>query len=173
MFNFIFKYKTGLQIWILEIEELKLSLSELKIDSKPQWGKMTSAQMLKHCNRQAKLYCNEYSSNLYAKFLANTIGKFHLFYVKYYLKYDIYRYKKNSFSLKFLDTTNLFDIDFEEEKNILIKRLNLVSNYKKKFIVNPMHGLVSNETFKKNIFAHVKYHLNQFGVLKKIHQTWF
>ena len=74
MFNFIFKYKTGLQIWILEIEELKLSLSELKIDSKPQWGKMTSAQMLKHCNRQAKLYCNEYSSNLYAKFLANTIA---------------------------------------------------------------------------------------------------
>ena len=24
---------------------------------------------------------------------------------------------------------------------------------------------IANETFKKNIFAHVKYHLNQFGVL--------
>ena len=38
-------------------------------------------------------------------------------------------------------------------------------NYEKIFIVNPIHGLVNKETFKKNIFTHTKYHLNQFGVL--------
>ena len=149
----------------MEIEELKLSLAKLKIDSKPQWGKMTSAQMLKHCNRQAKLYCNEYSSNVYTMFLANTIGKLHLFYVKYYLNYNIYRYKKNSAGLKFLDTTKLLNLDFEEEKQKLIQRHNYVSNYQKKFIVNSMHGWVTNKTFKKNVFAHIQYHLNQFGVL--------
>ena len=36
---------------------------------------------------------------------------------------------------------------------------------KKNLYVNPIHGLVNKETFKKNVFAHHKYHLNQFGVL--------
>ena len=57
------------------------------------------------------------------------------------------------------------EIDFKKEKQKLIKRHIYVHNYEKKFIVNPIHGLVKKETFKKNIFAHTKYHLNQFGVL--------
>ena len=51
------------------------------------------------------------------------------------------------------------NINFEEEKKELIKRLHFVHNFNKKYMTNPMHGRVRNETFKKNIFAHVKYHL--------------
>ena len=149
----------------MDIKQLKISLEKLKVDTMPRWGKMNSSQMLKHCNRQAKLYCNEYKANFFVLILAHTIGKLHLFYIKYYINYDINKYKKNSRGLRILDTTKIQEIDFKEEKQKLIKRHIYVHNYEKNFIVNPIHGLVNKETFKKNIFAHTKYHLNQFGVL--------
>ena len=63
------------------IEYLISSINRLKVDSKPKWGVMNCSQMLKHCNRQAKLYCNEYKTSFLSFFLANTIGKIHLFYL--------------------------------------------------------------------------------------------
>ena len=137
----------------MDIKHLKISLEKLKADTKPRWGRMNSSQMLKHCNRQAKLYCNEYNSNFFVLLLAHTIGKLHLLYVKYYINYDINKYKKNSRGLRILDTTQVQEIDFKKEKQKLIKRHIYVNNYEKKFIVNPIHGLVKKETFKKNIFA--------------------
>lgn len=74
-------------------------------------------------------------------------------------------YKKNSRGLRILDTTKFQEIDFKENKQKLIKRHIYMHNYENFFIVNPIHGLVNIDTFKKNIFAHTKYHLNQFGVL--------
>ena len=56
---------------------------------------------------------------------------------------------KNSRGLKILDTTKIEEIDFEEEKKKLIERHIYVYNYEKNFIVNPIHGLVNKETFKK------------------------
>ena len=75
-------------------------INRLKVDTKPNWGVMNCSQMLKHCNRQAKLYCNEYKTS-YLSFLANTIGKIHLFYLKYIIQYDINKYKKNTKGLSF------------------------------------------------------------------------
>ena len=66
-----------------ELDILVNSTNKLKVSSKPSWGIMTSSQMLKHCNRQAKLYCNEYKTSYKSFFLANTLGKIHLFYLKY------------------------------------------------------------------------------------------
>ena len=141
------------------------SINNLEVNAKPKWGEMTASQMLKHCNRQAKLYCNEYKTSYLSLFLANTIGKIHLFYLKYIIQYDINKYKKNSKGLSFLNTSNIDNIDFEDEKNKLIKRLKFVNNFKPQYISTPIHGKVRNETFKKNIFVHVKYHLNQFNAL--------
>ncbi len=147
------------------IENLISSINRLKPDSKPNWGVMNCSQMLKHCNRQAKLYCNEYKTSYKSFFLANTLGKIHLFYLKYIIQYDINKYKKNSRGLSFLNTSNIENIDFEEEKNKLIKRLKFVYNFEPEYVSTPIHGKVRNETFKKNIFVHVKYHLNQFNAL--------
>ena len=41
----------------------------------------------------------------------------------------------------------------------------MVINFNQKFILNPMHGKISKEFFKKVIIGHTSYHLNQFGVL--------
>ena len=45
------------------LQHLILSINQLKVDTKPSWVNMNCAQMLKHCNRQAKLYCNEYKTS--------------------------------------------------------------------------------------------------------------
>jgi len=57
------------------------------------------------------------------------------------------------------------DIDFNKEKIELIQRLKLANDYNKKFIINPMHGKISKETFREVIRGHTSFHLKQFGVL--------
>ena len=51
----------------MNVEKLLVSLNLLKDSSIAKWGVMSSSQMLKHCNRHAKLFCNEYNSNLFHK----------------------------------------------------------------------------------------------------------
>ena len=51
--------------------------------------------------------------------------------------------------LSFLNTSNIENIDFEEEKNKLIKRLKFVYNFEPEYVLTPIHGKVRNETFKK------------------------
>lgn len=151
----------------MNLENLIQSINRLKVDSQPKWGKMSAPQMLKHCNKQVKLYCNESKFGLVSFFRTLCIGKLHLFYVKYVVRYDIHRYKKNSYSPGILKTTKIHEINFEEEKRRLIGQLEYVSKFNKKFRYTPLHGWVKNKTFKKNIEIHTKYHLYQFGVLQE------
>ncbi|MDG1690375.1 MAG: hypothetical protein P8I02_06350 [Flavobacteriales bacterium] len=152
---------------ILNIKNLLNSLNSLKDNSKPEWGVMSSAQMLKHCNRHAKLFCNEYNSNIFYKIMAMTYGKYHLFNIKYLLKYDIKKFKGKSKIPDFLITSSLKDIEFEKEKDILIDRLKYLSKINSGIMFNPAYGFVKWSTNKKVIFSHVCYHLDQFGVLNK------
>ena len=151
----------------MNLERLINAIESLEPSSIPKWGKMSSVQMLKHCNRHTKFYYNQKKRGVLSNLLTLTFGKMHLFYVKYYIRYDINRYSRNSYSPKFLLTSNLQDLDFGHEKKILIEHLKFVHSYNEKFIKSPVHGKVKNSTFKKNIDAHIRYHLDQFGVLKK------
>ena len=147
---------------IINIEKLLTSLNSLKDSSKAHWGVMSSSQMLKHCNRHTKLFCNEYNSNLFHKIAAMIYGKYHLLNIKYILKFDIKKFRGNSKTPDFLITSSLKDIDFENEKNLLIERLKYLSNIKNGFIFNPAYGFVKWSTNKKVIFSHVYYHLKPF-----------
>ena len=55
------------------LQHLISSINQLKVDTKPIWGTMNCAQMLKHCNRQAKLYCNEYKTS----YMSLILGQHH------------------------------------------------------------------------------------------------
>ena len=72
--------------------------------------------MLIHCNRHAKLFCNEYNSNFYHKIAAMIYGKYHLLNIKYILKFDNKKFRDNSKIPDFLIISSLKDIDFENEK---------------------------------------------------------
>ena len=149
----------------MDLEILVQSIEKLTPTSKPNWGLMNATQMLKHCNRHTKMYCTQRKTGFFGNLLTLTFGKMHLFYVKYIIRYDIKRYAKNSYSPKFLKTSKLEGLDFEYEKKKLIEQLNFVYHYDKKIIINPMHGRLKKDTFKRNVDAHIRYHLYQFGVL--------
>ena len=96
-----------------------------------------SQMFLKHCNKHTKCllhkcYCNESKKRGFVSFFRTLIlGKIHLFYVKYYVRYDIHKYKKNSYSPSILRTSNTKEINFNEEKNNLISQILDASKFNK------------------------------------------
>ena len=67
--------------------------------------------------------------------------------------------------MKFFDPKRANGLDFLNEKKELIQRLKSVNDFNKSFIINPLHGKVTKETFKEVVRGHTSYHLKQFGVL--------
>lgn len=148
----------------LNLQSLINALHTLEDNSIPKWGVMTAPQMLKHCNLQIKLYSRNKSSGFSSLLRTYTMGRLHLLYVKYYVRYDIHRYRKNSYSLPSLRTAELADVDFDQERTELVGRLKTVSEFKGRMRYTPLHGWVSRLTYQRNIYVHVQYHLHQFGV---------
>ena len=147
----------------MEIDKLISAIKKLTPETKPKWGKMNATQMVWHCKRFIIFYQNEknYPPNLMTK----TLGYMHMFFLKYIIKWDYDKYPKNTPTLKFFDPAKAKDVDLEDEKKELIKRLKMVNEYDQEFLVNTMHGKVKRDTFKEVVRGHTSFHLKQFGVL--------
>ena len=147
----------------MEIDKLISAIKKLTPETKPKWGKMNATQMVWHCKKFIIFYQNEknYPPNLRTK----TLGYMHLFFLRHILKWDYDKYPKNTPTLKFFDPAKAKDVDLEDEKKELIKRLKMVNEYNQEFIVNTMHGKVKRDTFKEVVRGHTSFHLKQFGVL--------
>ena len=147
----------------MEIDKLISAIKKLTPETKPKWGKMNAAQMVWHCKKFIIFYQNEknYPPNLRTK----TLGHMHLFFLRHILKWDYDKYPKNTPTLKFFDPAKAKDVDLEDEKKELIKRLKMVNEYDQEFLVNTMHGKVKRDTFKEVVRGHTSFHLKQFGVL--------
>ena len=147
----------------MEIDKLISAIKKLTPETKPKWGKMNATQMVWHCKKFIIFYQNEknYPPNLRTK----TLGYIHLFFLRHILKWDYDKYPKNTPTLKFFDPAKAKDVDLEDEKKELIKRLRMVNEYDQEFLVNTMHGKVKRDTFKEVVRGHTSFHLKQFGVL--------
>ena len=147
----------------MEIDKLICAVKKLTPKTKPKWGKMNATQMVWHCKKFIIFYQNEknYPPNLRTK----TLGYMHLFFLRHILKWDYDKYPKNTPTLKFFDPAKAKDVDLEDEKKELIKRLKMVNEYHQEFLVNTMHGKVKRDTFKEVVRGHTSFHLKQFGVL--------
>ena len=147
----------------MEIDKLICAVKKLTPKTKPKWGKMNATQMVWHCKKFIIFYQNEknYPPNLRTK----TLGYMHMFFLRYIIKWDYDKYPKNTPTLKFFDPERAKDVDLEDEKKELIKRLKMVNEYNQEFIVNTMHGKVTRDTFKEVVKGHTSFHLKQFGVL--------
>tara|TARA_B100000212_G_scaffold339193_1_gene317098 strand:+ start:756 stop:1199 length:444 start_codon:yes stop_codon:yes gene_type:complete len=147
----------------MEIDKLISAIKKLTPETKPKWGKMNATQMVWHCKKFIIFYQNEknYPPNLRTK----TLGYMHLFFLRHILKWDYDKYPKNTPTLKFFDPAKAKDVDLEDEKKELIKRLKMVNEYDQEFLVNTMHGKVKRDTFKEVVRGHTSFHLKQFGVL--------
>ena len=147
----------------MEIDKLISAIKKLTPETKPKWGKMNAIQMVWHCKKFIIFYQNEknYPPNLRTK----TLGYMHMFFLRHIIKWDYDKYPKNTPTLKFFDPAKAKDVDLEDEKKELIKRLKMVNEYNQEFIVNTMHGKVTRDTFKEVVKGHTSFHLKQFGVL--------
>ena len=147
----------------MEIDKLIRAINKLTPETKPKWGKMNATQMVWHCKKFIIFYQNEknYPPNLRTK----TLGYMHMFFLKHVIKWDYDKYPKNTPTLKFFDPAKAKDVDLEDEKKELIKRLKMVNEYDQEFLVNTMHGKVKRDTFKEVVRGHTSFHLKQFGVL--------
>ena len=150
----------------MEIEKLVNAINKVTPETKPKWGKMNATQMVWHCKKFIIFYQNEknYPPNLRTK----TLGYMHMFFLKHVIKWDYDKYPKNTPTLKFFDPAKAKDVDLEDEKKELIKRLKMVNEYNQEFIVNTMHGKVTRDTFKEVVRGHTSFHLKQ-EVLRLYH----
>ena len=147
----------------MEIDKLISAVKKLTPKTKPKWGKMNATQMVWHCKKFIIFYQNE--KNFPPNLRTKTLGYMHLFFLRHILKWDYDKYPKNTPTLKFFDPERAKDVDLEDEKKELIKRLKMVNEYNQEFIVNTMHGKVTRDTFKEVVRGHTSFHLKQFGVL--------
>ena len=147
----------------MEIDKLIRAINKLTPETKPKWGKMNATQMVWHCKKFIIFYQNEknYPPNLRTK----TLGYMHMFFLRYVIKWDYDKYPKNTPTLKFFDPAKAKDVDLEDEKKELVKRLKMVNEYDQEFILNTMDGKVRRNTFKEVVRGHTSFHLKQFGVL--------
>ncbi len=148
----------------MKYQKLYSSIEELKEETTPEWGRMNSSMMLKHCRRFVDMYLNKTKSNLLYSFVGLIFGVFHRLYLKYIVRYNVKNYIKNLPTLKFFNTYKHKDLDFEDEKIRLLNALKEVESVEKKYIYNNFHGVVPNKAFKKVVYFHTSYHLYQFGV---------
>ena len=147
----------------MEIDKLISAIKKLTPKTKPKWGKMNATQMAWHCKKFIIFYQNE--KNYSPNFRTKTLGYMHMFFLRHIIKWDYDKYPKNTPTLKFFDPARAKDVDLEDEKKELIKRLKMVNEYDQEFIVNTMHGKVKRDTFKEVVKGHTSFHLKQFGVL--------
>ena len=148
----------------MDLDKLIKGIELLNKDTLPNWGKMNSSMMLKHCSAFIDVYLNKTKLNPLIFVVGFIFGVFHRLYLKYIVGYNVKNYLKNLPTLKVFNTYRCENLNFEFEKNKLINDLKEVELINKKYLVNNFHGIVPNKAFKKVVYFHTSYHLYQFGV---------
>ena len=148
----------------MDLDKLIKGIELLNKDTLPNWGKMNSSMMFKHCSAFIDVYLNKRKLNPLIFVVGFIFGVFHRLYLKYIVGYNVKNYIKNLPTLKVFNTYRCENLNFEFEKNKLINDLKEVESINKKYLVNNFHGIVPNKAFKKVVYFHTSYHLYQFGV---------
>jgi len=135
--------------------ELIERISMLNENSRPQWGKMTVYQMLKHCTLWEDLISGK---KKYKRiFLGRVFGKPAL---KSLLK-DEAPLRKNTPTIPELKIREDGNVAFEKEKWISLIREH--KSFSDKDIVHPFFGKMTKEQVGYLAYKHTDHHLRQFN----------
>ena len=86
----------------MDLDKLIKGIELLNKDTLPNWGKMNSSMMLKHCSAFIDVYLNKTKLNPLIFVVGFIFGVFHRLYLKYIVGYNVKNYIKN------LSLLNLF-----------------------------------------------------------------
>lgn len=139
-------------------DEVVSRINSLNEASKAQWGKMTVAQMVRHCT-----LCEEYYyGNISVKrsFLGRLLGKIA---IKSILKDDASGFRKNaSTPLQF--KVSEINLDLETEKANWKSFMEKYETFKNERFKHWFFGEMTKEQLGQFIYKHTDHHLRQFGV---------
>ena len=138
--------------------ELTGRLNKLTAENRPLWGKMSPAQMLKHC----RLWEEMIHQNQVFKgpLIGRLIGRLIL---KNVLKTPEFR--KNSPTIPEMVVTET-NINLNEERRQLITLVNSYPQYNwpDNSFIHPFFGKMTREQIGILVWLHLDHHLRQFGV---------
>jgi hypothetical protein len=133
-------------------------INKLSPDTKPQWGKMSAAQMLAHCA--------EIQEVMIGRPLENTplFGKMFKGFIRKMVTNDK-PYPHNAQTHPQYRVRN--DRDFETEKKRLLtvlKKLTELSEPERRQLNHALFGPMTDEEIGWSSYKHLDHHLTQFGV---------
>jgi len=141
-----------------ERRQLTARLSNLTAESRPLWGKMGPAQMVKHLRLWEEMV---HANKLYRRpLIGRLIGPLIL---KKVLQTPEFR--KNSPTIPEMVVTDT-GIDLGEERRQLILLVDSYPQYNwpDKSFIHPFFGKMTREQIGKLAYLHLDHHLKQFGV---------
>ena len=148
---------------IYDFDLLTESLNNLEDETFPEWGKMNSSQMMIHCNNFIEVFIGNQKISFWTKIFGRIFGKLFLKYLES-LEFDINKYPKNSKTLREFKPF-ISEESFSFQKNKLRKNIQKVKEIKSQYTIHIKYGKIETTLFKKLVYFHTSYHLNQFGVL--------
>jgi hypothetical protein len=136
--------------------EVKDRLNKLNENSERQWGKMTPAQMARHCQFPLKIMLGHDKYDLKPNWLVNLLFKKSM--------YNDKLWRKNLPTVKRFKQTK--DRDFTQEKAKLEALVDEIGSKidKENWGDHPAFGKLTNEQWGKMQYKHLDHHLRQFGV---------
>lgn len=139
-------------------DEVINRINSLTANSKPLWGKMTVAQMVRHCS-----LCEEYyygNIKVSRSFLGRIFGKVA---INGILKDENSTFKRNApTSPSFKVTEDINDLEAEKGKwKVLIERYSTFGNEN---FTHWFFGTMTKPQLGQFIYKHCDHHLKQFGM---------
>lgn len=148
---------------IYDFDLLIERLNNLEEETLPEWGKMNSSQMMIHCNNFIEVSIGNQKISFWTKIFGRIFGKLFLKYLES-LEFDINKYPKNSKTFREFKPF-ISEESFSFQKNKLRKNIQKVKEIKSQYTIHIIYGKIETTLFKKLVYFHTSYHLNQFGVL--------
>ena len=138
------------------LESVRHRLGQLFENSDREWGKMSPAQMLHHCQAPLNIVLGKNMYDLRPNWFARTFFKKSM--------YSDKLWKKNMPTLKSFRESE--DRDFETERNELLGLLDEIDSRKDEaeWPIHPVFGELTKEQWGKMQYKHLDHHLRQFGL---------
>jgi len=137
-------------------DEITSRINNLNVDTIPQWGKMTTGQMLHHCQMPLNIILEKEDYGVKPNWLVNLLFKKSM--------YSDKPWRKNMPTAPGFKITD--DKDFDAEKAEITKLIDALNAQRDRdnWQPHPAFGTLTKMQWGKMQYKHLDHHLRQFGV---------
>ncbi len=155
--------RLNFQVAIPSVEALIKALEGADPDAKPQWGRMTSPQMLHHVADFGDLYFGEIKVNALTRGVARLLGPFFLRTLT--TKNPLGGTPRNLRTMPAIEASASQAVEWGsgiERVRSIFKRLEVLDTEKQP---HPLYGKMYTSDFKALVLHHTAHHFHQFGLI--------